>query len=159
MQRFSYKAYNMDKLGTDPEHSIIYITGLSGSGKTTLANSFKSLNQEIIVFHLDDYVDILDDDWDKIYDFQFSLMDYTKWAHLQEKCVIVDGFQIANGWLKPIETYSEACVVIPRTSFFKCLARTIKRDHIKISEFPKSFIWFIKTWFQVKKFERYLKGV
>lgn len=147
----------MDKLGTDPEHSIIYITGLSGSGKTTYANAFASLNQKIVIFHLDDYAYILGDDWNKIYDFRFSLMDYAKWVYSQEGYIIVEGFQIANEWLKPIEEYSDACVLIPRTSFLKCFIRTIKRDRIRLSELPKSFVWFIGTWFQVKSFERYLK--
>lgn len=46
---------NIDKLGKDPEHNILYITGLPGSGKTTLANKI-SVGRDIVI-HLDAYAE------------------------------------------------------------------------------------------------------
>lgn len=47
---------NLDKYGKDPNHNILYISGISGSGKSTVALSMKDENTDII--HLDSYFEL-----------------------------------------------------------------------------------------------------
>ena len=68
------KTYNIDKWGKDPNHNILYITGMSGSGKSTAARSVADKNTDVI--HLDIYLEPwMDSEETKIYQCK-QLNDY-----------------------------------------------------------------------------------
>lgn len=110
---------NMDKLGKDPEHNVLYITGLPGSGKTTLAEEIADGRGEII--HLDAYADLGDvemqnQEFNSFISKKDPYLKIVAEAGIQvdsfpdmiqlyglccygKKIVIVEGFQIFTGWL------------------------------------------------------------
>ena len=122
---------NIESLGKDPTHNVLFITGLSGSGKSTLAQKFKDDNK----IHLDYYFekgdpkedlkyqdrefnDYLDkkgirfrdikkldnknpEKWKIVDQMGDAIIEFSKDQYKKNKMVIVEGVEIANEAMYP----------------------------------------------------------
>lgn len=122
---------NIESLGSDPTHNVLFITGLSGSGKSTLAQKFKDDNKIHLDYYFEkgdpkedlkyqdkefnDYMDSkgirfrdikkLDnknpEKWKIVDQMGDAIIDFSKSQYKKNKMVIVEGVEIANEAMYP----------------------------------------------------------
>ena len=64
------KIKNMNKFGKDPDHNILYVTGVSGSGKSTVALGLANKGDTVI--HLDGYSEVKNKDMHSVQNKKFN---------------------------------------------------------------------------------------
>lgn len=152
-----FNSFNTNLWGVDENHNILYITGHSGSGKTTLASKLKQKND--IVINLDAYTE---DDYSSPINYEFinylssynnvlkALLAYSKEKYKSGKRIIVEGIQIADGWLNEnYKEYSNQPLIIIKSYILPSFLRSIMRDKRRINNVYELFYYF--HWYRIIK--------
>ena len=155
---YKAKTANLRSWGSTENSNILYITGHSGSGKTLTANLLKSPYDELIELDayaedgnhfmqnqkLNAYLDEHVSNWDMIHkdaertsslyfkkvdEFREAIESFAKREYKIGSRVIVDGIQIADGWLdRNLANYAGKPIVILQDGPFRSLRRAFRRD-------------------------------
>ena len=105
------KSINLNTWGNDPNHNILYLTGLSGSGKSTAAIGLaKKTNSRII--HLDSYLSPMSDESraelnDKGFN-KYLDKNVPEWRKVVSKDGELD-FRLVDKFAKALENYGKEC--------------------------------------------------
>jgi dephospho-CoA kinase len=137
---------NIDKLGRDENHNVLFITGLSGSGKSTASEKFRNANRIHLDFYTEDgdpeetkanqdpefnnflrgkhipfeKVPKLDfnssEKWQIVDQIGDALIDFSKQQYKKQKLVVAEGVQLADQTLYPDKSFFDDKPLIVTTT-------------------------------------------